>query len=749
MGLPPQEKPAAASPPPNPVVRGVVLGMSDGERSALPYALVEVVLSRGTLAVLADGSGHYLVAGVPSGPTRVRARHVGYGPTEVEVLIPDSGAVILDLVLQAIPVPLPSIVVGVDPIRIPAPDERPVENTSDGALVRLRALEATSGIAESGLPDAVRSLPGNDPTDPTDVLLMRGSTADLKLVLLDGAPVYTPFHTGGLLPSFDLSALGTAAHYVGGAPARYDGGLTYILDLRTRPARRDRMRARGTADLLSVQGGLEMPLTRRGGVMAVARALHDGVSPWAVGGASPYGYQDGLVRADFDVSASGRLSLTGFTNREEVRLDVPPSPTSPGIERASWGNDALALNYGDRVGPITLDFGFAMTRYQAELPVLRILSDTAAIATPETGSSTEIAKGTTDRTRLTLDAVLPAIAGGLRFGGSLDRVAVEYGTTDASAMSVGAGATGWVGGLYVDAVRRLASEWSVRYGGRIDRFQPGGTKTAARVAVLWSLAPDALLTLAGGRYHQLNRLVDTRAELAVGETVQVGLGPVPGSPGSPLLQVATADHLALSLEQVVSPQVRLALEGFLKSFRGLGALPEGDLSSSGVDLRVVREGRDLTGWLGYSLSWFWETSPGSEANFSGRHLLSAGLRGRVSGPVGVDVRLSFSDGLPLTAIPFGNPDRSADAEEPLGEVSSRASTGSLYDGFLRLDAEIFAEWQRRWGGKSFYLRPYVRVLNALNSRDALFHYFEPWRDNALRPLANLPIIPVVGFQWRF
>jgi hypothetical protein len=43
----------------------------------------------------------------------------------------------------------------------------------------------------------------------------------------------------------------------------------------------------------------------------------------------------------------------------------------------------------------------------------------------------------------------------------------------------------------------------------------------------------------------------------------------------------------------------------------------------------------------------------------------------------------------------------------------------------------------------------VRLLNALDRRDALFYYFEPWRDAELTPLAQRPVMPVLGVAWTF
>jgi hypothetical protein len=44
--------------------------------------------------------------------------------------------------------------------------------------------------------------------------------------------------------------------------------------------------------------------------------------------------------------------------------------------------------------------------------------------------------------------------------------------------------------------------------------------------------------------------------------------------------------------------------------------------------------------------------------------------------------------------------------------------------------------------------PYLRVLNALNRRDALFYRFDRG-SNSAEPLGDLPILPVIGFEWKF
>lgn len=737
----PQQRPDSQRPLPS--IRGVVRA-EDGRRAPVPWALIEVIGPSHRWAVMTDSLGHYRVSGVGTGLRRLRAVHMAYETMEIEVQVSGGDPLDVDLVLRPRPVELPELLVATDFLSAGESGEGdPGAATLGGGLVSLRALEASPGLAEAGLGEAIRSLPGNEPSDPRDVLLMRGSTADLKLVLLDGAPVYTPFHTGGLLPGFDVSSLGGATHHVGGAPARYDGGLSYILDLRTRAPRRDRFRTSGSLDLMSAQGGVETPLGERGGLLATGRTLHD-VEGWLVGGdRSPYGYADGLVRADVELGSRDRVSVTAFGNGESVRLDIPPSATGPGLEEASWGNTALSARWRSQVGRVEVNLGLATSAYTAELPLRLPESDTAGSPAEQ---RLEVASGRTDRTRLTLDLGLPWLGEGVHMGASYDRSGVRYGTRTADGTSTTRGATGSVVGAWVDGLHHLGPELDLRYGMRLDGFSPGGAKAALRMAVLWSLGPDALLTIAGGRYHQLLRLGDTEADLALGDALEVGTAPGAEDGAVPLLNVATSDHLTLSLDQYVTPRVALAFEGFLKRFHGLDPTVSRELASSGADLRIVRQGEELTAWLGYSLAWFWQVQA-ADSDFSGRQLLSAGLQGPLLGPLGVDLRAAFSDGLPLTAVVLGSNPATEDA--PLTDGSAAASTPDRADGFLRLDAEIWAEWTPRWGSRSVRIRPYLRVLNALDRRDALFYYFEPWRDDGLRPLADLPVVPVVGLEWRF
>jgi hypothetical protein len=118
-----------------------------------------------------------------------------------------------------------------------------------------------------------------------------------------------------------------------------------------------------------------------------------------------------------------------------------------------------------------------------------------------------------------------------------------------------------------------------------------------------------------------------------------------------------------------------------------------------------------------------------------------------------EARVAYGAGLPYTSISFGSADAVAGPAEQLLGGSQTSATGALPtrvdDEFLRIDLEIHALLEPEWGGRRWSVRPYLRLLNALDRRDALFYTYQPWRSDAVTPLAERPILPIFGVSFSF
>src|SRR5690606_35780213 len=119
----------------------------------------------------------------------------------------------------------------------------------------------------SAVPAALRDLvqadtrePASDPGGaPGRSLHVWGSTAERGRVLIDGAAINAPLHLGAILPPVESQLLARAELHTVGAPARYDGGTSYIVEYMT-SAPADELRSWGEFGLLTSRLGVEAPV---------------------------------------------------------------------------------------------------------------------------------------------------------------------------------------------------------------------------------------------------------------------------------------------------------------------------------------------------------------------------------------------------------------------------------------------------------------------------------------------------------
>jgi hypothetical protein len=720
---------------------GTIRGHVESGRTGLPIPLAVVEADDGHRNVLAmaDSTGAYRLR-VSAGRQTFRVRHLDHVPTVMDVLVPPGGEVELDVVLDLRPIALAPV--RVRPPADPRADSIPVSRSEFNLLVVRRVTE------DGGLGGALD--PGFTPTTPEgggpagEALYVRGSSANLQLVLLDGAPVYAPFHMGGLIETFEPEVLGEAKLYLGGAPARYDGGLSYVMELSTRAGTGDGHTAAGSLDMVAATGRVEGPLPAGVRYLASARTVHGTSLTQLEGQPFPYEFADGLLRVDVPMGDGG-LSVTAFANGEGVRVD-----TAGGMDRwARWGNLAGSARIRGRLEGADVEFTLAAGRFDAQLP----LRDGARLFALD---------GRSERVRAGLDFSRPAGEATLRYGASFERTWVSHTArqpltyqTLVKALTAGSAAGG-----YLDMEWQPNPRLLLRGGVRGDAFSVGGVVSVApRGLATWMVSKDAALTLAAGRYHQYVRVPRPLPQGA-------RLRNYADSARIPThLAVGGATHLSLTLDQQLTAGTRLGLEGFYKRYDGL-PLPQGVDSTtstahtSGMDVWVRGTAGRLTGWMGYSLGWAWSSSDGTgiSSSFIGRQTLTAGARGAVWRHTDVGVRVAYGSGLPYTALsmsdrvltggslpgPANGSSVDLDTDAPL--------TGPAPEPFLRLDAEVSRTWNARLAGRRMQITPYLRIINALESRDGLFYrYFDGDGDGSesMEAVATLPVVPVVGFNWEF
>jgi len=119
-----------------------------------------------------------------------------------------------------------------------------------GEVDVFRGLQLLSGVNSAG--------------EASNGLSVRGGTIDQNLVLLDGAPIFTPTHLFGLFSVFTPDAIGSVDLYRANIPSRYGGRVSSVLDVRSRAPSSEKFKMQGGIGLVSSHLSVETPLDKNG-----------------------------------------------------------------------------------------------------------------------------------------------------------------------------------------------------------------------------------------------------------------------------------------------------------------------------------------------------------------------------------------------------------------------------------------------------------------------------------------------------
>jgi len=747
---------------------GTVQGFVRDAGSGEAIVGAEVVLVGSGRSDVTDQDGRYTIHGIPGGERRIRALRLGFAPLEVDLSVPSSGVVSVDFHLRVEAFQLAPVGATVAAVERP-PVARVVVHETDHlpAGVALRELDASPGVAELGIGAGARALLGPDPPAPDNVLYVRGAGASLDLVLLDGAPVQAPFHLGGLVSPGLPPSIVRADRLHGGVTARYDGGLSDVLLLDSRPGE-ERFDASVFVDMLAAGGTFESAHDGVGAVFASYRNLHGSWGDGLLPSGFPQRYADALVRGDlYPSGGSDTLSVTVFQNQESVRIGDDPADETP-----RWGNTAGSLRYRTATKLGRLELGGALGRFDTRLPVGPV--------------EPLVATGETSRARAWADFEnrLGATRIGYGIQGERLKLRTQFRESRAADTEVRLRQRADAGSaaVWVEGRREVLPGVGVAAGMRANLFTDDlGRSLSPRLDASWQVSDDLRLSGSYGRFHQLVVTVD--GDLPLESTVVTASdGRVLGSVLS-RVAAARSTHLVFGVTHATRRRSVVRLEAFWKSSIDVPEFGNGLLRNAGIDVLASRPiAPGLTAWGAYTLGWAWADFPDAarQVVYAGRHFLRGGVTLDVPGEIRLDADLSMGQGLEFGAVPrseravltpgggesetavsVGAGGASTATADGVAALSGRvlSTRGPLDTGgpiftqapdgsYLRLNVQATAEIEVRFFGRDQQLLPYFRIVNALDRRDALFFQFDRDTGDEPRAIGSVPVLPVVGLEWR-
>ncbi|MEY4935805.1 MAG: hypothetical protein RIS64_2164, partial [Bacteroidota bacterium] len=325
------------------ILRGNIYDKATGE----PLAYVNVFLKETALGTTTNQDGFYSL-NVPVGTYTVSISFVGYGATEATVTI-NNGVIVyqrFDLTEND---------KSLETVEISGKREA-ARNTVQISKITVTQKQLKSLPSTGGEPDIAQYLtviPGVISTgDQGGQIYIRGGSPVQNKILLDGMPIYNPFHSIGFFSVFETETIRSADVLTGGFNAEYGGRVSAIMDLKTREGNKKRFAGLISGSPFQAKILLEAPLSRlsdegNGGSSSVLftakQSLLDKTSNSLYKYAArdsfglPFGYTDIYGKVSFNAAGGSKFNLFGFNFKDKVSYT--------NIADLNWNNAGGGANF--------------------------------------------------------------------------------------------------------------------------------------------------------------------------------------------------------------------------------------------------------------------------------------------------------------------------------------------------------------------------------------------------------------------
>ena len=751
---------------------GTIRASDSGE--PIPGAVVEAVV--GGQRVLTDSVGRYVLDGLSLGRHELRVSRTGYEEWTVEVLVGQDSAMRLDFSLTPKPVLLSQVRVvahergATDGKALSAPVGDAEVGSRSATGDRLRSDPA---LGEADVLQSLAATPGvvANPESPTS-LHVRGGSSDQNVILLDGVPLYNPYHATGVLGAIDPDAVSSVTMHAGVPSARYGGAASSVIALRSEEPDEASVTTRGAVGFLSLHEMVTGPLPGSTGTFLVSgrRSTRDFFAGGVDQTNSIATFGDLFAKATVRFS-QGDLELFSFSSADRLafdavvdsNFDASAAPVASEVLRNGfeWSTGTQALIWrSDREAATRFEARAWRTRFDAA-------GDWAAASGP-----IHLTSGLTD-VGLGGDASWPLAFTFATAGVSAERMHTEYdlrrGRTAATDSTLpdwpALSASPLLFAAFFEDRWAAGTRWTFTGGLRYSVASTGQRELEPRVSARFVAAPWLTLSAGYARTHQDAQSLRNEESL-LDAVVGIGLPAATGTSGVP---VARAEQLTISVQARLGAATTLSLDGYTRRLEGLllvapvtaqpfdtGGFSRGRGRASGATLQLEESGERVFGHVAYGFEVV------SRETGSQRYQPSFAVSHSLTAAVGYHPWAFTTVRTALWAT-FGRPTSVVEGEIAWTPHTLLGGTGDLVgspqrivgalDGgrlspYVRVDVGIRHEWHTGLFGRAAGIAGVLNVSNVFDRANALTQVVSA-DARTRRTIPMLPRSVTLGLEWAY
>lgn len=644
--------------------------------------------------------------------------------------------------------------------------EKDVSSLIDISPDILSKLPSITG--EIDLLKSLEMLPGvNKASEISSGLYVRGGSPDQTLTLLDGVIVYNPAHLGNIASTFNTIALRDIKLIKGAFPAEYGGRLSSILDIKLRSGTKEKEKAILGLGLINSYAFLEGPLGELGTYMVSGRGMYyDYLQKKFISSTSVprVNFRDLNAKVTFNLSPSNIVSVSGLYSKDNVY-----NPLKEELDyNIEWTNSFISVNWlhiSSKSIFINSLINFVNYKFKSIIGM-----------NPEKITSSSYFASSNLKDFSALENVELRWSEGNTLKSGVEITYHSYDVLYSDAYNAllekdpfaGNNFNSIEGALYFQNESKIGSILGTNLGVRFYYFSSSKYyNVEPRLSLTYYLSENTLVKGAFAVAHQFLHLINKNnislpTDLWYPSTKQL-------SPSKSTEYVFGVDNYFFNEEYL------LTVEGYYRNMKNLyefknnaildpydqsleKQFTKGEGESYGVELFINKRKGNLSGWIGYTLSWtkrkFNELNAGKifYPKYDRRNDVSVVLTYKFSSSFNVGLTWVYATGQRYT-LPTGQYIFHQIRLNQIEEIFLNQPSLNEYEfpAYHKLDLNI--SYSFNW--LSSKMGVYLNILNLYNRQNPFAQYItevdnpDGSKKLVVKRIMLFPIIPTVGFRVEF
>ncbi len=727
------------------------------EQSGAVLAGAEVVLTDLNQATLTDADGRYLMRRVPAGAQHITVRFLGHAPRTLHALVPPSGHIEINVSLRSVAFRLSSV-----KIRPPVAVRGFATGDSMTFADRTSSIAAVRNHPMLAEPDVLQALGGGEvvlkPESPSGIHI-RGGSSDQTAYVLDGIPVFSPYHTGASFSAWNPDALSSVSLSSDVPSPMHPASLSGTVAGTTRNPEK-RLNVQGGATTSQARLTVDGPVgTADAGYMISFRSGFPGLAGSKHEASHLSGTSSDFLATLGSRLFGGRLRLLGYDSQNEISTaataNADPPATGDALRNAfEWHSQSVGAEWrGNAAGMPVRVLGWSA------------VGDAGADWGAESGRIGMAAERRDEGLLLSLEraSTRSTTVAGMRLERSRTSYRIEL--DSAPALNSILNATTPVVSLFAQQTRDLGRQFHLQWAASA-AAAAGDLHIAPRGRLQWK--PSERLALSGSyaRLHQFAQSL-RNAESVVGNVFPVDLHIGAAAPGVP---VAHSDQVVVAGEYRPSAGVRLGAQGYSRRLDGLllvapvegkpfatrdFSVGSGAARGFSVDATMSTARYGIVASYGLQRARVDDDDSSYVPDHGATHLVEAGIIVLPTATSSARLGITGALGRRTTGISGGLEWEACNLRdrgcEFGGSPEHRGQSlgGTRLPAYMRIDLGVRKHWHFDIQGRDATVAVFGTMTNLLNRKN-LLTYAPDTTTGELVGIEMRPQAPlVVGLDWRF